>query len=60
MRISTSVSSCFRNDTNGISCFNPFSRGHIKPVQSRLFHKGVEFDTFKIRIVQTFPNAKIF
>lgn len=54
------ISSGFRNQANCIGCFNPFPWREAKPVESSLTFKPLEFDRFKIRVVQLLPNAQKF
>jgi hypothetical protein len=42
-------------NANGTSCFNPFTGGQGKAVGAGLGFKGVEFDPFKVWVVDVFP-----
>ena len=43
-------------DADGVGCRYPSAWRHGEGVASGLTHKRVEFDTFKIRVVELFPG----
>ncbi len=54
------VTPSFRLKSDGTSCFDPFTRGEEEAVEAGVIFKGLEFETFKIRVVDLFPDADEF
>ncbi len=54
------VATGFGLEPDSPSCFDPLSGCERKPVQTSLISKGLEFETFKFRIVNLLPNADEF
>jgi len=54
------VAPSFRLKSDGTGCFDPFARGEGEAVEAGLIFKGLEFETFKIRVVDLFPDADEF
>jgi len=51
------ISAGFGGDADCAGCFYPFAGGMHKGVAAGLVHKAVEFDRFKIRVVQLLPQT---
>ncbi len=45
---------------NGVGGFDPFAGSQREAVQARLISKGLEFETFKIWVVDLLPDADEF
>ena len=58
MGICTAISSRFWYDTDCIRCFYPLLRCQCKSIISWFRFKPIEFDRFKIGIVNLFPQAQ--
>ena len=56
----TAISTGSGLDANSTGGLDPLSRGQGKTVQPGLAFKGLEFDTFKPRVVDSLPNADVF
>ena len=46
--------------SNRVGGFDPFAGSQREAVQARLISKGLEFETFKIRVVDLLPDADEF
>ncbi len=46
--------------SDGVGGFDPFAGSQREAVQTRLIFKGLEFETFKIRVVDLLPDADEF
>ena len=58
MCIGTTILSWFWYDTDCIRCFDPLLRCQRKSIITRFCFKPIEFDRFKIGIVNLFPQAQ--
>ena len=57
---SAAVAPCLGNNANCTGAFDPLFRGQSKAVQACLFSKPVEFDGFKIQVVEPLPYTQKF
>ena len=57
---SATVATGFGNDAYGCSVFDPLARSQHKAVETCPISKPLEFEGFKIRVIQALPNAKEF
>ena len=58
--IGAAVAACSGDEADGTGCFDPLFWSQCKTVEACLFFKPVEFDGFKILIVQIFPDTEKF
>ena len=58
MGIGPAVATLLGNDANSVCFLDPLLGGEGKTVESRQLFKPVEFDGFKIRVIQEFPYAQ--
>ena len=58
MRKCSTVSARFGNNTYCIRTINPLFGGHGKSICSGLISKLLEFEGFKLRIMQAFPQPE--
>ena len=58
MGVGPTIASSLGNNADGASRIYPFLRCHYETVQTRLTSKRIEFDTVKIRVVESFPYTE--